>query len=139
MLRLLQKQTVPREESGATWLELFFDLIYVAILVELDNRLTGNLTLSGTLEYAALFVPIFWFWLALVFYTRYFPADDIGQRLLTVLYMGAMILLAFEIHGVTSETVTYFLLSYAATKFMLALMTIRAWASIPTTSVVCAD
>ena len=39
MLRLLQKRTVPREESGATWLELFFDLIYVAILVELGNRI----------------------------------------------------------------------------------------------------
>ena len=39
MLRLLQKQTVAREEPGATWLELFFDLIYVVILVELGNRI----------------------------------------------------------------------------------------------------
>ena len=131
MLRLLRIETVPREEAGATWLELFFDLIYVAILVELGSRLSGNLTLSGTLEYAALFVPIFWSWLALVFYTRYFPADDIGQRLLTVLYMGAMILLAFEIHGATGETLTYFIYAYAATKFIIALMYLRAWVQYP--------
>ena len=85
MFRFLQNHTVPREQGGSSWLELFFDLVYVAILVELGARLSHNLSLSGTLEYAALFVPIFWSWLALVFYSRYFPSDDIGQRLLTVL------------------------------------------------------
>jgi low temperature requirement protein LtrA len=131
MIRFLQNKTVSREQTGGTWFELFFDLVYVAILVELGNRLSHDLTLSGTLQFVALFVPIWWSWLALVFYTRYFPSDDIGQRLLTVLYMGAMILLAFEIHGVTGETVTYFILSYAATKFILALMYARAWAQFP--------
>ena len=131
MLRFLQNNTVSREQTGGTWLELFFDLVYVAILVELGNRLSHDLTLSGTLQYAALFVPIWWSWLALVFYTRYFPSDDIGQRLLTVLYMGAMILLAFEIHAVTGATATYFIRSYAATKFILALMYARAWAQFP--------
>jgi low temperature requirement protein LtrA len=131
MLRLLRINTVPREESGSTWLELFFDLIYVAILVELGNRLSHNLSLSGVLEYAALFILIWWSWLALVFYTRYFPSDDIGQRLLTVLYMGAMILLAFEIHSVTIQTLTFFILSYASTKLILALMYLRAWKQYP--------
>ena len=131
MLRFLQINTVPREKQGGTWLELFFDLVYVAILVELGNRLSHNLTLTGVLEYAALFVPIWWSWLALVFYTRYFPSNDIGQRLLTVLYMGAMILLAFEIHSVTGQTLTYFIFSYAATKFILALMYLRAWKQFP--------
>jgi low temperature requirement protein LtrA len=131
MLRFLQNSTVSREQQGGTWLELFFDLVYVAILVELGNRLSYNLSLSGAIEFAALFVPIWWSWLALVFYTRYFPSDDIGQRLLTVLYMGAMILLAFEIHSVTGKTATYFILSYAATKFILALMYARAWAQFP--------
>jgi hypothetical protein len=37
------------------------------------------------------------------FLTHYFPADDIGQCLLTVLYMGSMIVLAFEIHGVKAS------------------------------------
>lgn len=131
MLRFFQNSTVSREQSGGTWLELFFDLVYVAILVELGNRLSHDLTLSGTLQFAFLFIPIWWSWLALVFYTRYFPSDDIGQRLLTVLYMGAMILLAFEIHGVTGETATYFGLSYAATKLILALMYLRAWRQYP--------
>ena len=34
MLRLLRLHTVPAEGESATWLELFFDLIYVAILYQ---------------------------------------------------------------------------------------------------------
>jgi len=78
ILRFLQNNTVSREQTGGTWLELFFDLVYVAILVELGNRLSQNLSLSGTLEFAALFVPIWWSWLALVFYTLYGSDDSAG-------------------------------------------------------------
>jgi low temperature requirement protein LtrA len=132
MLRLLRQHTVPAEsDESVTWLELFFDLIYVAILVELGSRLSGNLTLQGTIEFALLFVPIWWSWMGLIFFTRYFPHDDIGQRLLTVAYMGAMILLAFEIHDVTGETVTTFVVIYGLSKFILALMYARAWAHYP--------
>jgi low temperature requirement protein LtrA len=46
-VRLLRIHTVPGEEEGSTWLQLFFDLVYVAILVELGNRLGGDLTLQG--------------------------------------------------------------------------------------------
>ena len=130
MVRFFQAQTVPRG-AGSSWLELFFDLVYVAILVELGSRLSDNLSLSGVLEFAVLFVPIWWSWLALVFYTQYFPSDDIGQRLLTVLYMGAVILLAFQIYDVTGDTAAYFALAFSATKFILALMYARAWMQFP--------
>jgi len=131
MTSFFQKQTVIREKRGGTWLELFFDLVYVAILVELGSRLSSNFTLSGVIEFAALFVPIWWSWLALVFYTRYFPSDDIGQRALTAVYMFFMIMLAFEIHAVTSDTLSYFVVSYGFTKLVLAFMYLRAWHQFP--------
>jgi len=108
-------------------LELFFDLIYVAILVELGNRLSGNLSLQGVAEFALLFIPIWWSWLAIVLFTRYFPPDDIGQRLLTVAYMAVIIVMAFEIHSITKETATAFTLTYGLAKFVLVLMYVRAW------------
>ena len=58
MLGFFRTNTVPhRHEQATTWLELFFDLVYVAILVELGNRLSHNLTLQGVTEYALLFIP----------------------------------------------------------------------------------
>ena len=128
MLRFFRTNTVPhRHEQSTTWLELFFDLVYVAILVELGNRLSHDLSLRGVTEFALLFIPIWLSWLEPVFYSRRFPTDDIGHRVLTVAYMGVMLSMAFEIHGVTGDTATTFLFAYAASKAILALMYARAW------------
>ena len=124
MFRIFRINTVPPAE-GSTWLELFFDLIYVAILIEMGNRLSHNLTLEGVVEFALLFIPIFWSWLGIVFFTRYFPSDDIGQRILTVAYMAIMIVMAFEIHSVTKETAAAFTLTYGLSKVVLVLMWMR--------------
>jgi low temperature requirement protein LtrA len=132
MLKLLRITTTPTEhEEKTTWLELFFDLVYVAILVVLGDRLSHNLSLQGVVEFALLFIPIWLSWLEPVFYSRRFPTDDIGHRLLTVLYMGVMVSMAFELHDVTGQTATSFLLAYAASKAILALMYARAWQQHP--------
>ena len=133
MLKFFRINTVPAEEhdESATWLDLFFDLIYVAILIELGNRLSSNFSLQGTIEFAFIFVPILWSWLGIVFYTRYFPTDDIGQRILTVAYMAVVIVMAFEIHSITAETATAFVITYGIIKFLLALMYGRAWLHYP--------
>lgn len=131
MFRLLRIHTVPTEDEGSTWLQLFFDLVYVAILIELGNRLSHDLTLKGALEFALLFIPIWWSWLEFVFYGRYFPVDDIGHRILTVLYIAFMLVMAFEIHEVTTGTASAFLVGYGFSKFALALMYARAWKQFP--------
>ena len=128
MLNFLRIRTTPTEhEEKTTWLELFFDLVYVAILVVLGDRLSHNISPQGVVEFALLFIPIWLSWLEPAFYSRRFPTDDIGHRLLTVLYMGAMVSMAFELHHVTGQTATSFLLAYAASKAILALMYARAW------------
>jgi low temperature requirement protein LtrA len=131
MTGLLRIHTVPAEEEGSTWLQLFFDLVYVAMLVELGNRLGGDLTLQGVAEFALLFIPIWWSWLEFVHYGRLFPTDDIGQRILTVLYMALMLLMAFNIHDLTATSATPFLVAYGLSKFILALMYARAWTQYP--------
>jgi low temperature requirement protein LtrA len=132
VLKFFRIHTVPSaHEESLTWLDLFFDLVYVAILIELGNRLSHNMSLQGVFEFAFIFIPIWWSWLALVAYNRYFPTDDIGQRLLTIAYMAVMVVLAFEIHSVTAETATTFVLTYAVVKFFLAAMYARAWAQYP--------
>jgi low temperature requirement protein LtrA len=131
MFRFLRIHTVPKEEEGSTWLQLFFDLVYVAILVELGAQLSQNLSLEGIVIFVILFIPIWWSWMEFVDYGRRYPIDDIGQRILTVLYMAAMLLLAFNIHSLTETGATTFLLTYGLSKFVLALMYSRAWLYYP--------
>ncbi|MGD2048435.1 MAG: low temperature requirement protein A [Chloroflexota bacterium] len=132
MFQFLRIHTVPPEEEGSTWLQLFFDLVYVAILVELGNRLSHNLSLEGVVTFVILFVPVWWSWLEFVDYGRRYPIDDIGQRILTVLYMAFMLVMAFEIHNLTGTTATAFIVTFGISKFILALMYARVWIYFPT-------
>ena len=132
MLTFFRTNTVPhRQAEAGTWLELFFDLVYVAILIELGNRLSHDLSIPGLLQFLFLFVIVWWSWLDKVLYNRYFPNDDIGQRLLTFFYMALMGLMAFNIHDVTGSTASNFLLAYAASKFVLVLMYVKVWIQYP--------
>jgi low temperature requirement protein LtrA len=123
---------VPPEEEGSTWLQLFFDLVYVAILVELGNRLSHDLDFQGLAAFVLLFIPVWWSWLEFVDFGRRYPVDDIGQRILTVLYMAVMLVMAFEIHSLNRNTMTAFLVTFGLSKFVLALMYGRAWFHYPT-------
>ena len=127
MSSFFQTNTIPsRHAESTTGLELFFDLVYVAILVELGNRLSHDLTLGGVGQFLFLFIIVWWSWLEKVLFARFFPNDDIGQRLLTFVYMAIMGMMAFNIHDVTGSQAANFLLAYGASKVVLALMYFKA-------------
>ena len=75
---------VDREERSATWLELFFDLCFVAAIAALGVDLHSDQTWEGYLRFAGLFVPIWWGWMGITWYATAFDTDDPqapGQRL----------------------------------------------------------
>jgi len=46
-----------------TWLELFFDLIFVAAVAQVDAPLGTDYSLAGVFRFLAFFVLIWWAWL----------------------------------------------------------------------------
>lgn len=46
------------EERYATWLELFFDLVFVVAVAELGHNLNQDVLLSGLFNFVVLFVPV---------------------------------------------------------------------------------
>ena len=45
-------------ERHATWLELFYDLVFVIAIAELGHNLSVDLSLIGLLEFGGPFIPI---------------------------------------------------------------------------------
>jgi low temperature requirement protein LtrA len=82
------------ERRRATWLELFYDLVFVAVIAELSGNLNRNVSLLGFCEFVALFIPVWWCWVGTTFYATRFDMEDIGDRLLTLLQMALVIPLA---------------------------------------------
>lgn len=109
------------EERRATWLELFYDLIFVAAIAEVAHNLSEHISLSGFLGYVLLFVPIWWSWVGATFYATRFDTDDLGHRLLTLLQMIAIAVLAVNVHHGYSESSVGFALSYVTVRAILIL------------------
>ncbi|GAA3782940.1 hypothetical protein GCM10022225_84030 [Plantactinospora mayteni] len=92
----LDPESLPgeEEERHASWLELFFDLVFVLALLAVQDRLTNAVPdPDDVLRTAGLFVIVFWAWLGQAFYDTRFDPDDLGHRLAVLVGMvgaGAM-------------------------------------------------
>src|SRR5260370_28072408 len=79
----------PSQPRRASWLELFFDLIVVAAVAQVGVPLGKDYTLHGLVRCALMFLLIWRAWLGHTTYSTRFDADDVVQRLLTLLQIFA--------------------------------------------------
>ncbi|MBV9497453.1 MAG: low temperature requirement protein A [Acidobacteria bacterium] len=110
-------------EEGArptSWLEFFFDLVFVVAVDQLARRLEHNVTGHGALVYLALYAPVWWAWVGFVLYTDRFGTDDISDRFLTLLQIGAVLVIAAAALHATSDRALAFALAYGAFRLVLA-------------------
>ena len=68
------------EDRSASRLELFFDLAYVLVVMQLVSAFTENLTWSGLLVLLGLFVVIWLSWMGFTLYANRFDTDDVVFR-----------------------------------------------------------
>lgn len=120
-----------QEHRHATWLELFYDLVFVVAVSQVAHNLYEDVSLSGFLGFGFLFMPIWWAWIGTTFYSNRFDSDDIGHRLLTGLQMVAIAALAVNIHHALSDSSGGFALAYAAGRAVLVVEYLRAAKHIP--------
>jgi low temperature requirement protein LtrA len=119
------------DERRATWLELFFDLVFVVAVAQLSNGLGDVITLRDGLILAGLFVPVWWAWVGFTFYADRFDTDDVIHRVLMIGGMFAVAALASAIPDVYAGASTGFVIGYAAVRSVLVLLYVRAWLSVP--------
>jgi low temperature requirement protein LtrA len=115
----------------ATWLELFFDLVFVVAISQLAHNLTKDVSLSGFLGFVVLFIPVWWSWIGATLYANRFDVDDISNRLLTGVQMLAIAAMAVNIHHGLGESSVGFALSYATVRAVLVFQYLRAARHIP--------
>jgi len=72
------------EERRISWLELFYDLVYVIAISRITHHLAMHINLEGFLQYACLFILIFWSWLNGSLYYDIHGSDGLRTRLMTL-------------------------------------------------------
>lgn len=72
------------EERRISWLELFYDLVYVIAISRITHHLAMHNNLEGFLQYAGLFFLIFWGWLNGSLYHDIHGTTGLRTRLMTL-------------------------------------------------------
>ncbi|MBD2678582.1 MULTISPECIES: low temperature requirement protein A [Nostoc] len=119
------------EERRATWLELFYDLVFVVAVSQLAHNLKEDISLSGLFGFIVLFIPVWWSWIGTTFYANRFDSDDVGHRLLIAIQMLTAAAMAVNIHHGLGESSPGFALSYALGRTVLVIEYVRAGIHIP--------
>lgn len=116
-------------DSGrkVTWLELFFDLIFVAAVSQVAEPLREHYSVVGLLRFAPLFVLIWWAWTGHAVFSTRFDTDDVIQRGLTLVQMFAVAVMAANAKdALDSRSSAGFAAAYAAVRFVLVAQYFRA-------------
>lgn len=100
-------------------LELFYDLVYVAVISQASHHLAEHVTLLGFAQFAVVFGMIWFAWFNGSLYIELHGREDGRTRLSVFLQMGFLALLAVFTGEAADETGQQFALVYAA---FLALM-----------------
>ncbi|MQA86346.1 MAG: hypothetical protein GEV03_17345 [Streptosporangiales bacterium] len=103
-------------QRHASWLELFFDLVFVGAIAELALVLGDDLSWPGLGHFVLLLVPVWWAWSNYAIYCDRFERDDVRHRLGMLAAMGAMAAVAVNIPGTFEGGSTPFVISYIAVR-----------------------
>lgn len=117
----------PGNTRRVEWLELFYDLIYVAAFIQLGNGLSTHPGFGGMLIFAGLFVPIWSAWTAFTFLSNRFIVDDFAHRLLVFAQMFAIGAMAVSVGDVFEGRPDGFALAYAVVRWLLVALYVRMW------------
>jgi low temperature requirement protein LtrA len=111
----------------ATWLELFFDLAFVAAVAQVGTPLAMDYTIAGLARYALLFLLIWWAWIGHTNFSTRFDTDDLLQRMLTLTQIFVVAVMAVNAKdALDSRSSAGFAAAYAVMRFVLVAQYWRA-------------
>ncbi len=90
-----KKFDLQEEDRRVSWLELFFDLVYVIAIARITHHFALHITVEGFFEYAIVFILIFWGWVNGSLYHDLHGNEGLRTRLMTLWQM--MIIAAFAV------------------------------------------
>jgi low temperature requirement protein LtrA len=115
----------------ASYLELFFDLVFVVAIAQLAHELVVDHSLSGFATFAGLYLPVFIAWQGFTVYADRFDTDDVVFRVVMLVGMLAIAALAVQIPDVTHGESTGFVVSYVVLRSLMIGLYLRSYRHVP--------
>ena len=110
----------------ATWLELFFDLIFVVALSDageiLNETHDGHIAPGQFLHFVLVFLPLWWIWAGHTIYANRFDTDSRQHRLSTLLIMFLLIVISAQISADAQDHYALAVAGYCGARLIIAVM-----------------
>jgi low temperature requirement protein LtrA len=112
-------------DRSVTFLELFFDLVFVAVIAQLAHRLAEHPDWSGVGWFVFLFYAVWSSWINGTYYHDLHTTNDLSIRLFTFAQMLAVALMAVHAGEVPGDGTIGFAIGYTANTFLLVVLWFR--------------
>jgi low temperature requirement protein LtrA len=112
-------------DRRVSFLELFFDLVFVAVIAQLAHTLAEHPSWSGVGWFAFLFYAVWSSWINGTLYHDLHGIDDLSTRVFTFAQMLAVAVMAVHAGEVPGDGAAGFALGYAANTLLLVLLWFR--------------
>ena len=122
-----------RDERRASWLELFFDLVFAGAVGQLAGALQDHPALGGLARFAMLFTPIWWLWVMFTFYADRHESEDAAHRAAFLSAMLLCVALAASAARALSGETTGFVIAFCCLRGLQLALYARARHHLPAT------
>jgi low temperature requirement protein LtrA len=122
----LFRPIVPHQHSRVTYVELFFDLVFVFAVTQISHTLLAHFTPLGALQVTLLFLAVWWVWVYTSWVTNWLNPEKTPVRLLLFAMTLGGLVLSTSIPAAFDGRGLWFAIAYAA---MQIGKTLFLWAS----------
>jgi low temperature requirement protein LtrA len=105
---------VPNQPSRVTYVELFFDLVFVYAVTQISHTLLGRFTPLGAVQVTLLFLAVWWVWVYTAWVTNWLNPDLTPVRLLLFMMMLGGLVLSTSIPTAFEGRGLWFAIAYAS-------------------------
>ncbi|NTF42232.1 low temperature requirement protein A [Rhizobium rhizogenes] len=115
-----------KNESKVSFVELFFDLVFVFSISQLAHTLAEHFTLLGGLEAIMLIFAVWWVWVFTTWVTNWLDPDRMPVRIMLFVLMFAGLILSAAIPEAFGEKAIFFAGAYVFMQVGRSLFTVYA-------------
>lgn len=113
------------------WLELFYDLVYIATLIQIGNYLSDNLTVLGFGQLLVLMFVVWWAWSGATLYQSRYVSDDIPHRVLVLVQISGVALIGLSVSEAFGSLSVQFTVGYVLARSVMVALYARVYFTHP--------
>jgi low temperature requirement protein LtrA len=110
----LLRERKPQEPSRVTFVELFFDLVFVFAVTQVSHFLLEHFSVMGVLEAALLFLAVWWVWVYTAWATNWLDPETTPVRLMLFGLMFVGLVMSTSLPDAFNSRGLAFAAAYAA-------------------------